>query len=244
MVHQNFYKSSGWAGKSSKDGKTTAGMWQPFGGFSDTPATTNWFIKDATELTVDGIKYKPKTVKINGESKRLSAFDQLRMPEYNHTGRSLDGYELIDQGKIAVDKPGYELYYGSKAYKGMAENLDNALMQKLGFKNTDELENAFNFQNRNAAVDSYTPIRKYGGAIAKYGHSVGNLIRKDDGGSVSGTQGLTADFSQRLTQMILDARAQGIDLSVGSGYRSYEKQKDFGNKLLRNMVLQRKQENG
>lgn len=180
-----FYKSSGWAGKSSKDGKTTAGMWQPFGGFSDTPATTNWFIKDATELTVDGIKYKPKTVKINGESKRLSAFDQLRMPEYNHTGRSLDGYELIDQGKIAVDKPGYELYYGSKAYKGMAENLDNALMQKLGFKNTDELENAFNFQNRNAAIDSYTPIRKYGGVNAKYGHSVGNLIRKDEGGFIA-----------------------------------------------------------
>ena len=68
---------------------------------------------------------------------------------------------------------------------------------------------------------------------ASYGHSVGNLIRKDDGGSVSGTQGLTADFSQRLTQMILDARAQGVELGVGSGYRSYEKQKRLWEQALK-----------
>lgn len=123
-----FYKSSGWAGKegAGRHG-TTEGMWQPFGGFSDTPATTNWFIKDK----------------------------------------------------------GYKDYYGSNTFKTMAENLDNALMQKHGFKNIDELENAFNFQNRNAAVDSYTPIRKYGGVNAKYGHSVGNLIRKDEGGFIA-----------------------------------------------------------
>jgi hypothetical protein len=68
---------------------------------------------------------------------------------------------------------------------------------------------------------------------ASYGHSVGNLIRKDDGGSISGTQGLTGDFSQRLTQMILDARAQGVDLGVGSGYRSYEKQKRLWEQALK-----------
>jgi hypothetical protein len=68
---------------------------------------------------------------------------------------------------------------------------------------------------------------------ASYGHSVGNLIRKDDGGSVSGTQGLTDDFSQRLTKFILDARAQGIDLGVGSGYRSYEKQKRLWEQALK-----------
>jgi LAS superfamily LD-carboxypeptidase LdcB len=49
--------------------------------------------------------------------------------------------------------------------------------------------------------------------------------KKQEGGSISGTQGLTDDFSQRLTKFILDARAQGVDLGVGSGYRSYEKQK-------------------
>ena len=68
---------------------------------------------------------------------------------------------------------------------------------------------------------------------ASYGHSVGNLIRKDDGGSISGTQGLTDDFSQRLAQMILDARAQGVDLGVGSGYRSYEKQKRLWEQALK-----------
>jgi hypothetical protein len=68
---------------------------------------------------------------------------------------------------------------------------------------------------------------------ASYGHSVGNLIRKDDGGSVSGTQGLTDDFSQRLTQMILDAKAKGIDLGVGSGYRSYEKQEKLWQQALK-----------
>lgn len=93
--------------------------------------------------------------------------------------------------------------------------------------------NTFNFQNRFGNVDSYTPIRKYGGTAAKYGYSVGNLIRKDDGGSVSGTQGLTDDFSQRLTQFILDAKSQGIDLGVGSGYRSYEKQKKLWEQALK-----------
>jgi len=68
---------------------------------------------------------------------------------------------------------------------------------------------------------------------ASYGHSVGNLIRKDDGGSVSGTQGLKDDFSQRLTKFILDARAQGVDLGVGSGYRSYEKQKRLWEQALK-----------
>jgi len=68
---------------------------------------------------------------------------------------------------------------------------------------------------------------------ASYGYSVGNLIRKDDGGSVSGTQGLTDDFSQRLTKFILDARAQGVDLGVGSGYRSYEKQKRLWEQALK-----------
>jgi len=132
-----------------------------------------------------------------------------------------------------IKDAGYKDYYGSNTFKGMAENLDNALIQKLGFQNTDELDNAINFQNRFGNVDSYTPIRKYGGTAAKYGYSVGNLIRKDKGGAVSGTQGLTADFSQRLTQMILDARSQGIDLGVGSGYRSYEKQKRLWEQALK-----------
>ena len=57
--------------------------------------------------------------------------------------------------------------------------------------------------------------------------------KKQEGGSISGTQGLTDDFSQRLTKFILDARAQGVDLGVGSGYRSYEKQKRLWEQALK-----------
>lgn len=63
--------------------------------------------------------------------------------------------------------------------------------------------------------------------------SVPSLTRKDDGGQVKGTEGLTDDFNQRLTQFILDARTQGIDLGVGSGYRSYEKQKMLWEQALK-----------
>ena len=101
-----FYKSTGWAGKEANKGvlgfgkKTTEGAWQPFGGFSNTPTTNNWFIKDA----------------------------------------------------------GYKNYYGSNTFKGMAENLDDALLKKFSMKNTKELDNAINFQNRFGRVDSYTPM--------------------------------------------------------------------------------------
>lgn len=52
---------------------------------------------------------------------------------------------------------GYTDYYGSNTYKEMAENLNDALSKKYGFKNTDELDTAFNFQNKQGAVDTYTP---------------------------------------------------------------------------------------
>jgi hypothetical protein len=99
-----FYKSvgdptKGGAGKIFGKG-TTEGMWQPFGGFSNTPTTKNWFIKDA----------------------------------------------------------GYKEYYGSNTFKGMAENLDDALKKKFELKSTKELNNAINFQNKNGNVDSFTPM--------------------------------------------------------------------------------------
>ncbi len=99
-----FYKSvgdpsKGGAGKLFGRG-TTEGMWQPFGGFSNTPTTKNWFIKDA----------------------------------------------------------GYKDYYGSNTFKSIAENLDDALKKKFELKSTKDLDNALNFQNRNGAVDSFTPM--------------------------------------------------------------------------------------
>jgi len=157
---QHFYKSTGAAGKSARNAATTEGMWQPFGGYAPNGNTKNWFIKDGTELTYDGVKYKPKTVTIDGKSKTLTAYDQLADPAYNHTGRPLNGYDLVDQGKASVDKHGYESYYGSKTFQDMAENMDQALMRKTGTKSNEELNNAFNFNNRYGNVDSYTPGQK------------------------------------------------------------------------------------
>jgi hypothetical protein len=52
---------------------------------------------------------------------------------------------------------GYTDYYGSNTYKDMAENMNDALMKKYGFNTSDDLDNAFNFQNRFGNTDSYTP---------------------------------------------------------------------------------------
>ena len=56
---------------------------------------------------------------------------------------------------------------------------------------------------------------------------------KENGGPVSGTEGLTNDFSKRLKAFIIDAKSQGIDLGIGSGYRSYEKQKKLWEQALK-----------
>jgi hypothetical protein len=43
-----FYKSSGWAGKKGDGvGGTTQGLWQPFGGHTESMGTSDWFIKDS-----------------------------------------------------------------------------------------------------------------------------------------------------------------------------------------------------
>lgn len=52
---------------------------------------------------------------------------------------------------------GYTDYYGSNTYKEMAENLDNALIQKYNFKDVNELDDAFNFKNKYGNVDTYVP---------------------------------------------------------------------------------------
>jgi len=56
-----------------------------------------------------------------------------------------------------IKDSGYKDYYGSKTFANMAENLDNALMQKLNIKSVDELDDAFNFQNRFGNTDSFIP---------------------------------------------------------------------------------------
>lgn len=75
--------------------------------------------------------------------------------------------------------------------------------------------------------------KKQGGSIELYLDDKGIKKYKDYGYIVEElpeakkgleNSGLTDDFSKRLTQFITDAQAQGIDLGIGSGFRSYEKQ--------------------
>ena len=73
----------------------------------------------------------------------------------------------------------YQNYYNSKTFGSMAENMDKALMQKYGFENVNELENAFNFQNRFGNVDSYTPKKQKGGIISQLSKKeIQNLVEQ------------------------------------------------------------------
>jgi LAS superfamily LD-carboxypeptidase LdcB len=63
--------------------------------------------------------------------------------------------------------------------------------------------------------------------------SVPSLTRMDNGAQVKGLQGLNADFSTSLTAFINAAKADGIDLGIGSGFRSVEKQKQLWEQALK-----------
>jgi hypothetical protein len=63
--------------------------------------------------------------------------------------------------------------------------------------------------------------------------SIPSLTRMDDGAQVKGSQGLNADFSTNLTAFINAAKADGIDLGIGSGFRSVEKQKQLWEQALK-----------
>ena len=78
---------------------------------------------------------------------------------------------------------------------------------------------------------------KYGG-LNKFTNggediSIPSLTRMDDGAQVKGSQGLNADFSTNLTAFINAAKADGIDLGIGSGFRSVEKQKQLWEQALK-----------
>jgi hypothetical protein len=55
----------------------------------------------------------------------------------------------------------------------------------------------------------------------------------DNGAQVKGSQGLNPDFSANLTAFINAAKADGIDLGIGSGFRSVEKQKQLWEQALK-----------
>lgn len=139
----------------------------------------------------------------------------------------------------------YEIPQAKKGgSKKPSKKLSRSLMAKnILFTKNQLFKKAKSVKNK--IFDPNSPYLKEGGAfeielddaeIDKYrkgGYIVKELDTYDDGGSVVGTEGLTDNFSQRLSQFIIDARTQGIDLNVGSGYRSYEKQKKLWEQALK-----------
>lgn len=105
---------------------------------------------------------------------------------------------FIKDDNVVVPGLSYKDYYGSNTFKSMAENMDNALMQKLNFKTVDELDNAFNFKNRFGDVDSYTPKKQTGGTVELDGYR----FKKDANGNwtyESGAPVTDRGMIQRLT---------------------------------------------
>ena len=100
-----------------------------------------------------------------------------------------------------------------------------------------DLENKLNQKEEGGYIDldlDEDQINEYknGGYIVE-DISIPSLTRMDDGAQVKGSQGLNADFSTNLTAFINAAKADGIDLGIGSGFRSVEKQKQLWEQALK-----------
>lgn len=87
---------------------------------------------------------------------------------------------------------------------------------------------AFEIELDENEIDQY----RKGGYIVE-DISIPSLTRMDDGAQVKGSQGLNSDFSTNLTAFINAAKADGIDLGIGSGFRSVEKQKQLWEQALK-----------
>jgi len=99
----------------------------------------------------------------------------------------------------------YQNYYGSKTFGNMAENMDNALIQKLNFKSVDELDNAFNFQNRFGDVDSYTPKKQMGGTVELDGYR----FKKDASGNWTHESGAPVTDRGMIQRLTYEAKPVG-----------------------------------
>ena len=140
-------------------------------------------------------------------------------------------FEEPYKGKIIYNRDTKEMMYqpdiGNKTYKDslpMTEDLFNFWAQDQEyFSRPQSLSNV---------KDESAPEKRifYDSNSSKWYNA---NDQKQYGGTIAGTEGLTDNFSQRLSQFILDARTQGIDLNVSSGYRSYEKQKKLWEQALK-----------
>jgi len=83
-----------------------------------------------------------------------------------HTPKSSNWF--IKDDNVHVPGLSYKDYYGSNTFRSMADNMDNALIQKHGFADKNELDNALNFKNRHGKIDTFTPKEKFGGSTEEW----------------------------------------------------------------------------
>ncbi len=114
---------------------------------------------------------------------------------------------------------GYKDFYGSKTYKGIANELDNTLMKKLGAKNIDELDEFINFQNRNRPLDDFTPDYNKGGLVLELDEDQaleyaknGYIVEMQPGGSWNSGTPLGASNVVPKIDMVGDALKQTKNL--------------------------------
>jgi hypothetical protein len=149
---------------------------------------------------------------------------------------------LIEKYGIAA---GYGLISGylANGKEGAVENLKTinkySVDPIINWSKTawGDLENKLNQKEEGGHIDldlDEDQINEYkeGGYIVE-DISIPSLTRMDNGAQVKGSQGLNADFSTSLTAFINAAKADGIDLGIGSGFRSVEKQKQLWEQALK-----------
>lgn len=107
-------------------------------------------------------------------------------------------------------------------FKGNVSKDDKEAQEKY-IQEYGDYENLRNYQNQIMNLMQYNLNQKQYGGLHKF----------IDGAQVKGSQGLNADFSTNLTAFINAAKADGIDLSIGSGFRSVEKQKQLWEQALK-----------
>ena len=148
--------------------------------------------------------------------------------------RSSNGDFIVSD--VGVDTPFQKQGIGTQAYKQLNESLSpgnkvkswGAFVEDAGVapgRNTwQNLERKGLAKLNEKGIYEMLPVgnNQYGG-----------LHRFTDGGPIKGSQGLNADFSTNLTAFINAAKAEGIDLNIGSGFRTAEKQKQLWEQALK-----------
>ena len=166
----------------------------------------------------------------------------------------------VKNGDWFIKDAGYKDFYGSQTYKDIAGELDNALIKKFDLKNTDELDNVINFQNRNRPGDDFIPDYNHGGPH-KSDEYRDDYFYSDDGNTYTEIIGDTRPYDDYEYKRVKDkttgdlsyfTRKKGTDTwgTAGAegtrgyraitdvfgedttGYATSQAKKDFNNELL------------